>query len=55
MLVWVVNLMWKSLMFKKIEFFYKDNLINNDSISNKILLFEWIFYKIFYVYYYLIT
>jgi len=32
MLVWVVDIMWKSLLFYELDLLYKDNLIECDSI-----------------------
>jgi len=31
MLILVVDIMWKSLLFYKLEFFYNDNLIKSDT------------------------
>lgn len=34
MLVWVIDIMWKSLLLKVLELFYNDNLIKYNNFTN---------------------
>jgi len=46
MLVWVVDIMWKSLLFYKLDLLYNDNLIKCDTIlKNKNNFYIWWFVK----------